>query len=104
MENNHQSTNKAKLLGIILDVTLTCLPNIDKLKGRLSNTVFLFPHLRNILNIGSLKDAYSGIFHSVLSYGNILCNSTDASEIFELQKKSYVLELLMTTRNPYSSD
>lgn len=51
MDNNHQYGNTTKLLRIILEGKLTLLPNFDNLKARFYKTIFLFRHLRNILEI-----------------------------------------------------
>lgn len=79
----------AKLLGVVLDSSLTWSHHIAALCSRVSSNVFALRRLALCLPRDVLRSTYFSIIHSHLTYCILLWgNSANAYKVFHLQKKA----------------
>lgn len=91
LNNVHNFENPAHvdLLGFRLDPHLRWHLHIDKVANKLSSRIFLLRRLQKQVSQPTLKNAYYGLIHSLLSYGVLLWgHSPSAHDLFILQKKA----------------
>ncbi|KAL1446580.1 hypothetical protein WDU94_009857 [Cyamophila willieti] len=96
---NHQPNPAVKLLGFYMDPQLKWHAHIDYVAGKLNSRLFLLNQLRGQVSLNTLKNAYYGLFHSIMSYGLLLWGHTPHStKLFILQKKA----IRILARLPYN--
>lgn len=79
---------EATLLGIVIDSHLNWKSHILKIKSKLSKFSYALKEVKKTTNTETALSAYYALAHSSLNYGVILWgNSTDAPQLFTLQKK-----------------
>uniref|UniRef100_A0A8D8V8P9 Uncharacterized protein n=1 Tax=Cacopsylla melanoneura TaxID=428564 RepID=A0A8D8V8P9_9HEMI len=72
-----------------MDPQLKWHAHIDYVAGKLNSRLFLLKQLRGQVSLTTLKNAYYGLFHSILSYGLLLWGHTPHStKLFIIQKKA----------------
>lgn len=83
-----EKSEPVKLLGIVLDTSLTWSSQIDRLCSKISSQIFVLRQLRkNISDNNVMKVAYCALIHSHLSYGiSLWGNSSRLHKVFSLQK------------------
>ncbi|KAL1445971.1 hypothetical protein WDU94_010903, partial [Cyamophila willieti] len=87
--NDTDNPKQVKLLGFLLDPHLTWQPYIDYVSNKLAGRLFLLRRLRAEVSPSTLKTAYYGTFHSILSYGLLLWgHSASSQQLFIMQKKA----------------
>ena len=80
-----------KFLGITLDDNLTWQGQIEKVKSKLTNSLYALRRVKHVLAKYNLKIIYFDLFHPHLEYGLILwgaANATLVNKLFVLQKKA----------------
>lgn len=78
-----------KILGVILDDTLSWFNHVEILSNKLSSIIFLLRRLKNILCFSTLRNCYFSLFHSHINYAILLWGgSSHAIKIFRLQKRA----------------
>lgn len=83
-----EKTNSCSLLGLEIDSHLSWKPHVEKIKNKLSRFSYALLQLKLSTDKKTALAAYYAYAHSWISYGIILWgNSTDANDIFILQKK-----------------
>lgn len=76
-----------RLLGIVLDDTLSWGPHLAYLSGKLASTVYLLRSLRDSIDVGTLVGVYHALFGSRVTYGvSLWGGSSDSIVVFRLQK------------------
>ena len=84
-----QFVTDAKFLGIMIDQYLRWDKHTEYITKKLNSAIFGIKSTRRLSNEKAATLAYHGMFHSLITYGVMLWgNSTQASEIFKLQKKA----------------
>lgn len=87
--NNLNSGNSVKLLGIVLDDGLKWTNHIDSLCKKLSTQLYVLRKLKETLSPHLLLTTYHALFHSHLSYGVLLWGiSSQSIRVFRLQKRA----------------
>lgn len=80
--------NTAKLLGVVLDDSLSWSSHVDLLSRKLSSSIYLFRKLKHLLSSEMLRASYFALFHAHINYAVILWgNSSHAIRIFRQQKQ-----------------
>jgi hypothetical protein len=80
-----QSTTKLKLLGILIDSTVSWSEHIEMIIPKLNQACFVLRTLRSTLSLESLKMIYHAHFHSILTYGLVFWGSSACSvRVFRL--------------------
>lgn len=83
-----QPEEAQRFLGLYLDSKLSWKYHVQKLESQLAKIIYVIKKLREELPLEALKSAYYGLFHSRMVYGiELWGGSTDAPNIFKLQKK-----------------
>lgn len=87
--DNIVSNQHVKLLGMILDRSLSWTPHIEQVCTRLSRVIFLLRRLMDCVPHASVRSAYFAFFHSIMRYGLIFYgNSSGINSVLLLQKKA----------------
>jgi hypothetical protein len=74
--------------------------HIRQTTPKLSSEVYAIRCIFHLTNIDSLIIIHYAYFHSVLTYGIILCgSSTDIKRVFKLQKKAVRIMMGVTSRS-----
>lgn len=77
-----------KLLGFVVDGSLSWEEHINETCKKLSRVTFLFRKLKSYITDVHLITAYHGLFHSHLTYGLVLWgHATGCERVLRLQKK-----------------
>lgn len=83
-----RGAESARLLGAHVDPTLSWRVHCERVAGQLSSLVYLLRNLANIINQGTLKMAYHGVFHSRMTYAILAWgHSPHAQSIFKIQRR-----------------
>jgi hypothetical protein len=83
-----KETTRINFLGIQINNHLNWKGHIDQIIPKLSAACFAVRRLFHVLNVNAVRMVYFVYFHSVIKYGIIFWgNSTDADQVFMLQKK-----------------
>lgn len=84
-----KQVGSSKFLGIILDETISWVPHVNELCGKLGSICFLLRRLHYLCDLPALKMVYFAHFHSLISYGVMFWgNSSTASRVFIMQKRA----------------
>jgi len=78
-----------KFLGILVDESLSWLPQINYIQSKITRTIGVMYRFRPYVNISSLKLIYFGLIHCFINYANISWASihkTKLEKIYKLQK------------------
>ena len=85
LEREHST----KFLGLNIDEQLTWKSHINKLKAKLSSSIYIINRIKNHLPHKALKDIYYTLIHSHLIYGNTAWGASSQIEhLFKIQKKA----------------
>nr|CAI5840348.1 unnamed protein product [Callosobruchus analis] len=88
-DKHHPRSQPVKLLGIMLDTSLSWSCHIDCLCAKLSSQLFAMRQLKTYLLYDALRLAYFSLVDSHLNYGILLWGgSTAVGRVFTLQKKA----------------
>lgn len=96
--------DSSKFLGLTLDCKLKWDKQIDEICTKLTSIIYLLLQLRQRTDGNSIKIAYHGLFHSVMSYGLVFWGGNERSleRVFLLQKRAmrtmYRLGILETCK------
>ncbi|VEN43205.1 unnamed protein product, partial [Callosobruchus maculatus] len=89
-----------KLLGVILDSSLTWSSYADYLCAKLSSQIFALRQLKSCVDNITLKTVCYSLIHSNISYGIVLWgNSSSSNKVFVMQK--YAIRILVDA--PYGT-
>jgi hypothetical protein len=90
LENNRTFNNQnTKLLGLIVDNTLSWKPHIDHLINKLSTACYVIRSVKPYVNTNVLNMIYHSLFHSVMDYGIIFWgNSSHNTQVIKMRKKA----------------
>ena len=84
LEREHST----KFLGLNIDEQLTWKSHINKLKAKLSSSIYIINRIKNHLPHKALKDIYYTLIHSHLIYGITAWGASSQIEhLFKIQKK-----------------
>nr|CAH7764471.1 unnamed protein product [Callosobruchus chinensis] len=83
-----------KLLGIVLDSSLTWASHVDYLCAKLSSQIFALRQLKSCVDNSTLRTVYYSLIHSNILYGIVLWgNSSCSNKVFVMQK--YAIRILV---------
>jgi hypothetical protein len=83
------NSTETKLLGLIIDETLSWNQHTDAIATKLCSTCYVLRNLKYIVHITTLRTIYYAHIHTILSYGIIFGEfSTNVKKLFILQKKT----------------
>nr|CAH7732177.1 unnamed protein product [Callosobruchus chinensis]CAH7762423.1 unnamed protein product [Callosobruchus chinensis] len=89
-----------KLLGIVLDSSLTWASHVDYLCAKLSSQIFALRQLKSCVDNSTLRTVYYSLIHSNILYGVVLWgNSSCSNKVFVMQK--YAIRILVDA--PYGT-
>jgi hypothetical protein len=81
-------STETKLLGLIINETLSWNQHIDKIATKLCSACYALRNLKHTVPQSTLRTIYYAYIHSILSYGIIFWErSSNANKLFILQKK-----------------
>nr|CAH7758402.1 unnamed protein product [Callosobruchus chinensis] len=89
-----------KLLGIVLDSSLTWASHVDYLCAKLSSQIFALRQLKSCVDNSTLRTVYYSLIHSNILYGIVLWGKSSCSnKVFFMQK--YAIRILVDA--PYGT-
>jgi len=90
IDNNRISNNLyTKLLGLIVENTLSWKLHIDHLINKLSTACYIIRSVKPCVNTNTIIMIYHSLFHAVMTYGIIFWgNSSHSIQVFRIQKKA----------------
>jgi hypothetical protein len=92
-----QNTTKLKLLGYLIDSTMSWSQHIEMIIPKLNQACFVLRMVRSTLSLESLKMIYLTHFHSILIYGLVFWgNSACSVKVFRLQNR--IIRIIMDHR------
>ena len=85
----NRDIESVNILGLNIDNKLTWKVHGDQLAVKLCRSVFLIRRLANIVDINVLRTAYFAVFHSALTYCNIIWgHSAISNRLFAIQRRA----------------
>ena len=100
------NVSKQKLLGLLIDNTLSWLEHIDNLCSSLSSKISLLRQLAYYVSVDVLKKFYQGYILPLIGYGSITWSGTTGANlerILKLQKRAARIILQTDYSTPSSS-
>ena len=90
LDNNRIFNNSyTKILGLIVDNTLSWKPPIDHLPNKLSTVCYVIRSVKPSVNTNAIIMIYHSLFHAVMTYGIIFWgNSSHSTQVYKMQKRA----------------